>query len=156
MIDALKRFLGKGSGNDRDVQQGEHLRDVLVATCALFLEMANVDGQFGEEERESILSILEKDYDLSEDEATTLLATAREELDQSIDLWRFTKQIKDHVSDEEKIHIVEMLWEIIYKDGTLDKHERYLVDKISRLLHLTHEELIAAKLKVLRGTGPER
>ena len=42
-----------------------------------------------------------------------------------------------------------MVWEIIYTDGILDKHEDYLVHKLANLLRLSHEQLIEAKLKVL-------
>ena len=49
----------------------------------------------------------------------------------------------------EKIALVELLWRIIYIDGRLDKHEEYLVRKLATLLHLSHKDMIDAKLKVL-------
>lgn len=69
---------------------------------------------------------------------------------QSIDLWQFTKRINQRCSDEEEISIIQMLWKIVYADGTLDKHERYLVHKLSGLLRLSHERLIDASLRVIR------
>jgi uncharacterized tellurite resistance protein B-like protein len=46
-----------------------------------------------------------------------------------------------------------MVWEIAYTDGKLDKYEDYLVHKLAKLLHLTHKQLIEAKLRVIRGEG---
>jgi len=41
-----------------------------------------------------------------------------------------------------------MVWDVVYADGKLDKHEDYLVHKLAALLRLTHKQLIEAKLKV--------
>jgi hypothetical protein len=46
-----------------------------------------------------------------------------------------------------------MIWEIVYIDGKLDQYEDYLVHKLGKLLRLTHQQLINAKLKILHG-GP--
>ncbi len=49
----------------------------------------------------------------------------------------------------EKIEIIEILWRIVYVDGKMDEHEHYLMNKLSNLLRLSHNQLIEAKLKVL-------
>ncbi|MDY6951413.1 MAG: TerB family tellurite resistance protein, partial [Thermodesulfobacteriota bacterium] len=56
--------------------------------------------------------------------------------------------VNQHYSRQEKIQIIQMVWQIVYADQKLDKHEDYLVHKLSKLLRLTHKELIDAKLKV--------
>jgi uncharacterized tellurite resistance protein B-like protein len=116
--------------------------------------MARTDGEFSEAEQARVLTILKNDYDLSEEDAFTLIEETNVELDQSIDLWQFTKRINQSYSTEEKIRVIRMLWQIVYADGTLDKHEHYLVRKLSTLLRLSHEELIHAKQSVIRGDEP--
>ena len=148
--DLLRRPFGRGKPNDSEGDTKADLGDVRVAACALFLEMARVDGEFSDAERTRILAILKNEYHLSEGDAQALIEATDQELDQSIDLWQFTKRINQRHSDEEKISIIHMLWRIVYADGTLDKHERYLVHKLSGLLRLSHEELIEVKLKVIR------
>ena len=71
-------------------------QDIRIATCALFLEMVNIDGEFSDAERESIMSILKEEYDLSEEHALELSETANKELQGSIDLWRFTNLINEN------------------------------------------------------------
>jgi uncharacterized tellurite resistance protein B-like protein len=78
----------------------------------------------------------------------TLLEASNEELKGSIDLWQFTNLINHNYSIEEKIRVVEMVWNVVYADGKLDKHEDYLVHKLATLFRLTHKQLIEAKLKV--------
>jgi uncharacterized tellurite resistance protein B-like protein len=124
--------------------------DVRVAACALFIEMASIDGEFTPAELDGIISILKREFDLSEEYARQLIDKAKEDLDGSTDLWQFTNLINENFSNDEKIHVVELLWQIVYTDGKLDKHEDYLVHKLAKMLRLTHSQLINAKLKAIK------
>ena len=150
MIDLVKKYFGKRTETVSKDPSREGGHDVSIATCALFLEMAKTDGEFSDSEQESIIAILRKDYDLSEECAAELLDASNEELKRSIDLWQFTNRINENYSTEEKIRIVEMIWKIAYADGILDKHEDYLVHKLANLFRLTHKQLIDVKLKVIQ------
>ncbi|MCD6296370.1 MAG: TerB family tellurite resistance protein, partial [Deltaproteobacteria bacterium] len=79
----------------------------------------------------------------------SLIAEAEKELEGSIDLWQFTSLINSNYSMEEKIEIIETLWQIVYVDGKMDRYEHYLMNKLKTLLRLSHAQLIDAKLKVL-------
>ena len=151
MIDTLKRFFGK---NDRAPGNGPEpgkCHDIRIATCALFLEMAKIDGEFTETERDKIVRALQREHDLSAEAAEELIQAATNELKHRVDMWQFTRLINENYSHEEKLRIVEMLWKIVYTDGRLDKHEDYLVHKLSTLLNLTHGELSETKLEILHG-----
>jgi len=39
------------------------------------------------------------------------------------------------------------LWRIVYVDGNVNKYERYLMNMLKNLLRISHDQLIAAKLK---------
>ena len=149
MIDLLKKFFGKVTSEASEDIEEITSHDVRIATCALLLEMANIDGEFSEAEKENILIILKRDYQLTDEHATALMKAADDELERSIDLWQFARLINQNYSTEEKIKIIETVWQVIYTDGRLDKHEDYLVHKLAKLLRLSHQQLIDAKLKVL-------
>ena len=151
MIDVVKKFFSKATTNVSSGTNQHTEHDIRVATCALFVEIARIDEKFTEAEMETILSILKEKYDLSQDHADALIAEAEKELDNSVDLWQFASLINDNYSNEEKIEIIETLWRIVYVDGKMDAHEHYLMNKLQSLLRLTHEQLIAAKLKVLHS-----
>ena len=148
MIDRVKMFFGKRSHNDSSNLRREKPHDTRIATCALFLEMSHIDGEFSVMEREKIIAILKRKFDLSDEHATALLTASKKELKRSVDLWQFTNLINQNYTIEEKIRVVEMVWDIVYADGKLDKHEDYLVHKLATLLRLTHKQLIEAKLKM--------
>lgn len=150
MLNTLKHYFGKTSEKEitPDGKKAEH--DIRVATCALFVELARIDEEFSPAELEAILSILNEKYGLSKDHAQTLLAETEKELEESVDLWQFSNRINRNYSMAEKLEIVEMLWRIVYVDGKMDQYEHYLMNKLKNLLHLTHKQLIDAKLKVLQ------
>lgn len=151
MKDVMKRIFGKITGEDAGARPrgGEH--DLCVAICALFLEMAKIDGEFTDAEMATILSILKEKYGLSDEYADAIIEEADRELAESVDDWRFAQLINENYTSEEKVEIIELLWRIIYLDGKLDQHENYLIHKVSNLLRLPHKELIDAKLKVLES-----
>lgn len=151
MIDVVKRFFNKATPkvNEASSQNTEH--DIRVATCALLVEMARIDEKFTEAEMNTIVSILKERYGLSPDHADALIAEAERELEKSVDLWQFSSLINKNYSNEEKIEIIETLWRIVYVDEKMDRYEHYLMNKLQNLLRLSHDQLIAAKLKVLHA-----
>lgn len=149
MIDLVKRFFGRSGEDVHADEQRERPHDIRIATCALLLEMAHIDDEFSESEQENIIRILKRDYQLSDAYVAELVRATEEELEESIDVWRFTNLINQNYSIDEKNQIIEMVWKIAYADGRLDKHEDYLVHKLAKLLRLTHKQLIDAKLKII-------
>lgn len=151
MIDRLKKFFSKSPEGVVQDARGKSEHDVLVAVCALFLEIARIDETFSPGEMDTILAILKEKYGLSPQHAEDLVAEAQQELDESVDLWQFSHLINQHYSDEEKQKIIEILWRIVFIDGKMDRYEHYLMRKLRSLLRLSHDQLIAAKLKVLES-----
>ena len=149
MHDLLKKFLKKNTADSPAPQGNNNNSRIEVASCALLLEMANADGEFSEIERENIINLFKKDFNLSDEDVQELIEATNKELKESIDLWHFTNLINVNYSTQEKIRVIETVWRVIYSDGKLDVHEDYLVHKLATLLKLTHKELIDAKLKVL-------
>jgi uncharacterized tellurite resistance protein B-like protein len=147
MLDIVKQFFARISEGETADQKKAHA--ILVAICALLVEMARTDGTFSQTEMEAILSILQEKYGLSQEDADALVAEAQKKLDDSVDLWQFAKLIDENYSIPERIEIAETLWRIVYVDGRMDKYEHHLMSKFGKLLRLTHEQLIGAKLKVL-------
>ncbi len=151
MIDLVKGLFAKNRESADGTTGKTQSHDVRVAVCAIFLEMANIDHEFSETERESMTGLLKDRYGLSDKYVSELMGASQEELEGSIDLWKFTNLINQNYSTEEKIQVVEMVWQIVFADGKLDKHEDYLVHKLAKLLRLTHKQLIDAKLKARQG-----
>ena len=152
MRDIVKRFFSKTATEVSNNAGRETEHDVRVAACALFVEMARIDEKFTTAEMETILSIVREKYGLSREHADALVAEADKELEKSVDLWQFARLINKNYSTDEKIEIIETLWRMVFVDGKMDRYEHYLMNKLKNLLRLSHDQLIAAKLKVLHST----
>ena len=153
MLDFINKVFGAPGEPDSTDSKQVQAHDIRIATCALFLEMAQIDGEFSEKERKKILGILKEEYDLSDEVAAELTEAADKEREKSIDLWKFTNLINENYSEDEKIRVVEFLWKLVYADGKLDQHEDYLIHKLATLLEIRHDQLIEVKLRVLNASS---
>jgi uncharacterized tellurite resistance protein B-like protein len=148
MLQRFVDFLRSGADEASGGSGSDDLYDATLAVSALLIEMAVIDGEFSDEERDHIILILEDEYELSTDDVSRLVEQASAEVSASTDYWRFTNMINENYTPEEKVRIIDLLWKIIYADGTIEKHEDYLIRKLARLLGVPHEELIASKLRM--------
>ncbi len=147
MIENIKKFFSEKIDTSDQESQVSSERSVPIAACALLLEMAHADSEFIQSERDNIIAILQSSFDMTEDDASELLNLADLERKESLDLWQFTNLINQNYSREEKIRVAETLWRVIYTDGKVDKHEEYLMRKLTFLLDLQHQDMIEAKFK---------
>jgi predicted DCC family thiol-disulfide oxidoreductase YuxK len=125
------------------------------ATAALLLELAGIDSEFSEREKNAIYDLLKTRFHLSDHDVSQILAASRQQLDQKIDLYYFTSLINDNFDISQKIAVMEMMWQVIYADGQLDGYEDFLVHRYAKLLRLDHRQMIAAKLKIKSEMGIE-
>jgi len=148
-MEILKRFFRTSTHHQSHPDKQPSKRDPVVAVCALCIEIARIDGKFTRQELETLLNILKDKYHLSAQYTDALMKEADRELDESVDLWQFANLINQNFSIAEKIEIIENLWRIVFVDGKMEAHEHYLMNKLSNLLRLSHDQLIEAKLKIL-------
>ncbi len=143
MLNVLKALLGPAGPRD------EPSADLRLAAAVLMIEAAAIDGEFDDTERGIVGAILKRHFDLSDDAAATLLALAEGKRDGASDLNRFTLTIKDEFSDEQRVELVELLWEVVYADGELHAYEANLLRRIAGLLYVSDRERGDARKRVL-------
>ena len=121
---------------------------VAVAACALLLEIANADASFGEPERERILRAVREDFGVPPGDVAEILRLAEEERRESVDLYQFTKLVSENFSREERLRLVEVIWGVVYSDGSLTAAENQLARRIAELLGFQHPEVQAVRERV--------
>lgn len=146
MLDAIQDFFR--ARIDPQHKAGDEQRSLQLATAALLFEMLRADHQEDPEERRTLESVLRKCFSLSRDETRELAALADDEAANAVSLYQFTGLINRHFSPQQKIQVVEMLWQVAYADGRLDRYEEALVRKIADLIHVPHRDFIRAKHRV--------
>ena len=127
-----------------------------VATCALFLEIANSDDDFSIEEKTFIEETMRDKFNLDDELVEELLALATQQTEESVSLYEFTDIINKSYGRDAKLIIIKYLWRLVYADGKLDKYEEYFMRTISKNLHLEHSDMIAAKLEAKEENNKQK
>ena len=147
MLGRLKQFFEENIAPD-NANNRNPVHALQLATAALLVEIMQSDDETSGVERAAIVNAVRKHFALTDIEASTLIDLAHEELDNSVDYFQFTSLINSNFTYEQKVAIIENLWQVAFADGVLDLYEEHTVRKISELLHVRHSDFIAAKHKV--------
>ncbi|MFQ5773080.1 MAG: TerB family tellurite resistance protein [Kiloniellaceae bacterium] len=127
-----------------------------VAAAALLVEAAHMDDEFDARERAKILDLVTARFGLSREESESLLEAAEARVAQASHLLGFTRVVKQAFSHEERVELLEMLWEVAYADGELHDFEASLVRRVTGLLHVSDHESGAARKRVLQRLSGSR
>lgn len=139
------------------VPGAEQARDALqLALAALLVEAAYSDEHFDDSERAVIARLLERRFNLPETAAQALLAAGEREAERSAELFRCTRIINERLSHEQRIELVEMLWEVAYADGVLDQYEDSLLRRLGGLVYVSDRERGAARQRVIERCAFDR
>jgi uncharacterized tellurite resistance protein B-like protein len=124
-----------------------------LAAAALLIEVATVDTRFDDAERARIAAFVRDRFSLSEDEVEALLAAAQAEVDGASQLYAFTTAIKNGFSYDERVALMESLWEVVYADGCADPFEDQLMRRIGGLICVTDRDRGHARKRAQRQHG---
>ena len=125
-------------------------RRLQMASAALMVEMLHVDEQVTTEEDEKLRLLLKQRFNLDSSEIEALIDLAHNEKHEATDYFQFTSLLNEHYSQQQKIDLVEDLWQLAYADHELDKYEEHLLRRLSELLHVPHQDFIRTKHKTLK------
>ena len=148
MFIAIKKFIKKNIKPSSDSSDTVSEHSLQLSTAALLIEMMRADTEISSDERRTIMDAIRSKFNLSDDETNTLLQLAEEELKKSTGYYEFTSLINKGFTYEQKVKVVEHLWEVAFVDKELDKHEEHMVRKIADLIFVKHRDFIDAKLRV--------
>ena len=143
MLDRLLGLLGADTGPAHE-QPSEPL-----AVALLFLELARSDFDFAMVEGDKIRELLSQRYSLSPEQCEELMDRAQAESRAAVSLFDYVKVLNDRLDRGGKRRLMEMLWEVAYADGRLDRYEEHLLHKLAGLLYVPDEDFISAKLSVI-------
>ena len=149
MINRIKLLFSNNVQDDASSEIGK----LEAASAALLVEAACMDGHFDEEERKKIISLMEANFDLNSDESETLVNETQSVLEQTGDLYTFTRVIKDRFDPQERIQMIEMLWEVAFADGNVDYYESNLISRIAGLIYVNDIDRGEAKKRVMARLG---
>jgi uncharacterized tellurite resistance protein B-like protein len=138
---------------DTETEAASAHKDHQIAAAVLLIEAATLDGIFGEVEKETIAVLLAQRFDFDQTATSELIETAIEHHGNSVEIFSFTRQIKDHFDEVERVEMIEMLWEVVYADDHLHDFEANLLRRVTGLLHVPDRASGEAKKRVRARLG---
>jgi len=156
MIERIKQFLFDQHGAST-APDGRHSEDELhIAAAAMLIEAAMMDGEVDERERSRIATLIEHQFGLSPDAVQTIIEEGDKRISDSADIYSFLRVLIRHFDHEERVRLLEMLWEVAYADGELHDHEANLVRRVAGMLGVPDREAGEARQRVLERLDQDR
>lgn len=128
-------------------QKKESLDNKNVLVAALLIHAARIDENYTDIEKEIIKKALVELNNISSDQAKNLIKFAEKKEEESNQIVEFTREIKKYPI-EFRLKIIEVIWKIVYSDGTSDNYESNLIRRICGLLYISDKDNGNIKIKV--------
>ena len=125
--------------------------DARLALTALLVRVALSDCHYDGYEKDRIDRIVTARYGLSPFEATKLRGDAEAVEAEAPDTVRFTRAIKDAVPYDDRVGVIEALWQVALADGVREQEEDALLRLVSNLLGVTDRDSALARQRVANG-----
>ena len=120
--------------------------NILIA--ALLIHAARIDENYTETEKKIITKAIMDLNKFSYDQSEKILNEAEKKEEESNQIVEFTREIKKH-SIEFRLKVIEIIWKIVYSDGTSDNYESNLIRRICGLLYISDKDNGIIKTKVI-------
>ena len=128
-------------------RERESLNNKNVLIIALLIHAAKIDENYTENEKTIVRKVIMDLNKISPNQADELLKLAEKKEGESNQIIEFTKEIKKS-SMEFRLKVIEMLWKIVYSDGTSDNYESNLIRRVCGLLYVSDRDSGMIKLKI--------
>lgn len=151
MFERLQQFLASLSGGDS--RPAFSAGDPRVAVMALCIQVMEADGQVLDVEKKALRARFKDIYGVDETELDALVAAGTDAESEAIDFFRFTSELKRQLSEEQRVGLIGLLWEIVYADGERSEMEDHAIWRIADLLGVSGRERIMKRQEVAERVG---
>ena len=128
-------------------KKNDDLNNKYTLIAALLVHAAKIDENYTDQEKTIIKKALVELSKVDLNKADKLLRDAEKKEEESNQILEFTKEIKKQSMDF-RLRIIEIIWKIVYSDGTNDNYESNLIRRICGLLYISDKDNGIIKTKV--------
>ncbi len=147
MFEAFKHFVAElTDGAKHPSQFGDD--DYRLAAAALLVHAAAIDGEMSQAERDKLRTVLRVRFALDDAAAGELIEKATAAEQEAVDLYHFTHLLNRTLNEPGRAKVIEMMWEIVYADGSRDELEDNLLWRAADLLGVSPRERIELRQRV--------
>ena len=132
MINLLKNILQ----NQTSIEDTDGNKN-LELLCGLMIEAAYTDGKIHESELSKIKLSLINVFSEDEMEVEVVLNEALKNKNNTRSLHHYTSFINKNFTEDRKLLLIEVLWEIVLSDGEIHDYESNLIRRLAGLLYIS-------------------
>jgi uncharacterized tellurite resistance protein B-like protein len=147
MFESFRNFIAEFVDGDKRPDQFAD-DDYRLAAAALLVHAAAIDGEMSQSERDTLHALIMKRFNLDEAATNALIDKATAAEHEAVDLYHFTHLLNRALDEPGRAKIVEMMWEIVYADGSRDELEDNLLWRAADLLGVSGAERIELRRRV--------
>ena len=151
MFERLQQFLAGLSGGDS--KPAFAADDPRVAVMALCIQVMEADGKVLDIEKKALRAHFRELYSVDEAEMEALVDAGASAESEAIDFFRFTSELKRQLSEEQRVALIGLLWEVVYADGERSEMEDHAIWRIADLLGVSGRERIMKRQEVAERVG---
>ena len=122
--------------------------DEVISATTLLLSISNADDNIDNIEIKMVGNIIEDFFELNSKDIPDLIQISLKTLEKSTDLYQFGKKLNKTFTYQDKVDFICCAFEVAYADKNLHYLEEHLIKKISFILNVEHEDLIASKNEI--------
>ena len=141
MFQSLKNIFSPDQGINLENENNEI--DIL---CGLMIEAAYTDGKITQDELNKISNSLINVFKEDPQSVEESLSRAYDNKDNTKSLYFYSSKLNKTLSDNKKIKLIEVLWEIILADNEIHDFETNLIRRLAGLLYISDVECGNAKI----------
>lgn len=119
----------------------------ITLVAALLVHAAKIDESYTNIEKDIIKKAIISLDATNTNQVEKILEKAEKRENESNQIVEFTREIKKY-TNEFKLKIIEILWKIVYSDGTNDNYESNLIRRVCGLLYISDKVSGEIKIKV--------
>ena len=142
-------FFKKIEEDNLDEQKYEF--DIELVGCALAYEVAKADGSIDLDELEKIKVELTKRSNALGLDSDEVLKTIEMQSNESVSFNDFINQINDNFLQDQKLEMIDLLWQTAYADNILDVDEERLIRRIADMIRIKDMQVLKLKDKAKQG-----
>ncbi|WP_413204758.1 TerB family tellurite resistance protein [Rhodospirillum sp. A1_3_36] len=151
MFDKLRALLSAG----KDEGSVGRVDAVSRAAAFLMVEAGTIDGHFDPVERDRIRALLTQRFSLNSSVVEELIKEGEAMHEDAVGWYKQSRTLKDAFDYDERVDMIEMLWEVAYADGVLDHLEANMMRRVAGLLYVEDHDSSAARKRAMANLGLE-
>jgi uncharacterized tellurite resistance protein B-like protein len=127
--------------------QKKPIFEIELTASILAYEVARVDGDISAKELKILLTEIEKIVTTAGKSKDEIIQIIKRFSNESVSFYEFIEDINNEYSKNEKLSLIDFLWQVAFADSILEVEEERLIRRIADLIHIKDIEVLKLKDK---------